>query len=292
MARGSRDSDTSENTISTSSDDDNGSLRVLGYLRAIMTNREDLRKRLNIELDEAKAEDRVYPKLRQLQDDLTPDETSFDRGAWFTEITHLHVHFGTKNEQISLAMAKNVCVLYGISETEIQSWLPMSQRNSSWCFGLRHRMEKEMLACNADRTDVELLPGRRYTPSAFMDNIYEANNLEELRTKISGWSAGEWISTKIKDQPCRRIQGTVKAREWITDALGYVWLAAMRRRVYETLLRQIAVRDPNFQLQPQELNFAPTAVEDADAKYQVIEEVHRGAMDAVGAQARAAAAQS
>ncbi|CZR53676.1 uncharacterized protein PAC_03556 [Phialocephala subalpina] len=133
-----------------------------------------------------------YAQLQQLNTDLTFDENR-NQGAWFGGETHIHVHFVIKDDTISLDVAKNVCILYGIFETEIESWLPISQRYSNWCKQLRRGMEKERLAYTDDKKDIQLLPGLRYTPSLFADMCYAATNMQELKTKISGWSCGEWV---------------------------------------------------------------------------------------------------
>ncbi|KAF8847256.1 hypothetical protein BDZ45DRAFT_755081 [Acephala macrosclerotiorum] len=143
-----------------------------------------------------------YPKLQQLEEDLTFDPRG-DKGAWFMDVravqTHLHVHFGIKDEEISVDVAKNVCVLYGLFENEIESWLPISQRDNEWCGRLRRGMERERLGYLGNRDDVALYPGKRYTPSGYADLIYGCRNLEELKTITSGFSTGEWIGGPDQD---------------------------------------------------------------------------------------------
>lgn len=135
-----------------------------------------------------------YAQLQQLSTDLTFDD-NMNQGAWFDSETHVHVHFGIKDDTISLEVAKNVCILYGIFETEIESWLPMSQRYSPWCKKLRLGMEHERLTYTDDKKDIQLLPGLRYTPSQFADMCYAAKNMQELKTKVTGWSVGEWVGS-------------------------------------------------------------------------------------------------
>ncbi|CZR58735.1 uncharacterized protein PAC_08627 [Phialocephala subalpina] len=176
-----------------------------------------------------------YPKLEQLKEDLTFDATG-DKGAWFMDVpgveTHLHVHFGIKDEEISLDVAKNVCMLYGLFENEIQDWLPVSQRESDWCWRLRKGMEREKLAYfEGGKDGPQLLPGKRYNPSEYADLIYACKGFEELKTITSGWSAGEWIGGPNEDDeptdaPSRTVfkayyhKGGIYERSWIAVNLS------------------------------------------------------------------------
>lgn len=71
-----------------------------------------------------------YRQISQLRDDLGFD-AKHTLGAWFDAETHLHVHVGIPNGGITLDVAKNVCVLYGLFENEIESRLPLSQKTVS-----------------------------------------------------------------------------------------------------------------------------------------------------------------
>jgi hypothetical protein len=158
------------------------------------------------------------PKLQQLEKNLTFNETS-DRGAWFYDLTHLHVHFAVKDKELSLPVATTVCALYGLFENDIQSWLPVTQRESPFRKRLRLGMGKERLEYDADGTDVLLLPGKRFTPREFTDRLYGATNLQELKTEVSGWSAGEWVhpqSTRMSPSYDIKMNAyPVFAREWV-----------------------------------------------------------------------------
>lgn len=202
---------------------------------SVLPRRKDLRQALQIDKQTAQREYRVVgaelvssvldydneqdwlPKLQQLENDLTFNETS-DQGAWLYDLTHLHVHFGIKDKELSLEVVKNVCALYGLFENEIQSWLPITQRGSPFCQRLRLGMEKERLTYNPTMTDVELLPGKRFTPREFTQRLYAVKNLEQLKTEISGWSAGEWVSpTGDGDKPSIDVKDCypLGAREWV-----------------------------------------------------------------------------
>lgn len=203
---------------------------------SVLPRRKDLREPLQIQKHVAQTEYRVagaelvssvldydneqdwLPKLQQLNTDLTFNENA-DQGAWFFDLTHLHVHFGIKDEEMSLDVAKTVCALYGLFENEIGSWLPSTQRESPWCFRLRQGMEKERLGYNEENDDVELLPGKRFTPREFTQRMYTARTLQQLKTEVSGWSAGEWVHPNATgDNPSFDINANaypVKAREWV-----------------------------------------------------------------------------
>lgn len=212
---------------------------------SVMPRRKDLRKVLQISRINAHKEFRVVgaelvtsvlnfddendwaAKLRQLRRDLNFDGSD-DRGTWFNDVTHLHVHFGIKDQGIHVEIAKSVAVLYGLFEAEISSWLPKSQRDNSWCEPVRKGMDKERLQyvydVNKSIVDVELLPGKRFTPREFAQRIYATKNFAELKTEISGWSAGEWVREGLgvgfanEEASPGVLKGAypLKLREWVT----------------------------------------------------------------------------
>jgi hypothetical protein len=51
-----------------------------------------------------------------------------DQEAWLTLDANLYVHFGLRKEDVTLDVAKNVMMLYGLFEDEIERWLASDQR--------------------------------------------------------------------------------------------------------------------------------------------------------------------
>ncbi|KAK0127890.1 hypothetical protein ONS96_007390 [Cadophora gregata f. sp. sojae] len=161
--------------------------------------------------DYDKLDSEVLPALRELHDELQPD---YEHGVWFTEEEHLHVHFALKDEEVSLELAQTLCVLYGLFENQIETFVQSHMRESSWCVRLREGMSKRRFwIAEVPRTgniDLGLAAEGRYTPRGFADAIYATKSLEDLRSQISGYSAGEEINGNI----IKRFMNT-GVRNWV-----------------------------------------------------------------------------
>ncbi|KAH7370852.1 hypothetical protein BKA65DRAFT_562782 [Rhexocercosporidium sp. MPI-PUGE-AT-0058] len=142
-------------------------------------------------------ENEVFPALKELHEDMEDD---YQHGAWFTGETHLHVHFGIENEEITLELAQTLCALYGLFENQIERFVKNSQRESPWCRRLRKGMEgRQMYTAPITLTgdvDLAMRPERRYTQEGFTDEVYDTRSLQELKSLMSGYSAGEDIPNK------------------------------------------------------------------------------------------------
>lgn len=69
--------------------------------------------------------------LVQLESDLRWDPDS-GHGVLFAREEHLHVHFGFRDEEWDLDVVKTVLVLYGIFQEEIERWVNVLLRTSSF----------------------------------------------------------------------------------------------------------------------------------------------------------------
>lgn len=148
-----------------------------------------------------------FPQLQQLHQDLQFDGAA--GGAYFGR-GHLQVHFGLRDEDISLELAQTLCVLYGLFENQIEKWVKKELRDNRWCYRLRLGMERLRHQLDPIGTSIVTFPEKRYTHGEFADLIYATTTLEELRTATSGRCAGEQYS------PDGTPLDIIGARNWTT----------------------------------------------------------------------------
>lgn len=147
--------------------------------------------------DYNKLDSEVFPELKELHEELQFD---YKHGVWFSEEEHLHVHFALADEEVTLDFAQTLCVLYGLFENQIEKFVKNQQRESRWCVRLREGMTRRRMwmgETGSGGLSLGLKVEGRYTPGGFADAIYATKTLEELRTQISGYSAGEEIDGTI-----------------------------------------------------------------------------------------------
>ncbi|PVH80932.1 hypothetical protein DL98DRAFT_587991 [Cadophora sp. DSE1049] len=158
-----------------------------------------------------KLDSEVFPALKELHDELQPD---YKHGVWFTTEEHLHVHFAFADGEVSLEFAQTLCGLYGLFENQIERFVKNQQRESRWCVRLREGMSRRRMwigeVSKTGSLDLGLKAEGRYTPGGFADAIYATKTLEELRTQISGYSAGEEINGTL----LRRLMN-IGFRNWV-----------------------------------------------------------------------------
>jgi hypothetical protein len=148
--------------------------------------------------------------LRQVESDLAWDG---EKGAWVGEETHLHAHFAFADQEMDLQTVKNICVIYGLWEGEIERWHPMGIRSdirdrdrmSQYCTSLRRGMEGWMFDL-------------RYTPQEFASRVYNQRSFLGLKQELYG---NGLLVEGLKDgEPGEEIK-RVGAREG--DMPGWNW---------------------------------------------------------------------
>ncbi|KAE9371943.1 hypothetical protein N431DRAFT_439071 [Stipitochalara longipes BDJ] len=157
-------------------------------------------------------EENWVPMLRQLERDLRWDAEK-GHGVWFTKQEHLHVHFGMLGAEWDLDVAKTVLVLYGLFENEIERWVRVDLRNSSFCTSLRLGMEADRVGRAGDGTQT-LKKGARYNPREFAERIWAVPGWEELKSEISGSGIGEGLGLADQAEVDWSSDGCFMARGW------------------------------------------------------------------------------
>jgi hypothetical protein len=148
--------------------------------------------------------------LRQVESDLAWDG---EKGAWVGDETHLQAHFAFANQEMDLQTVKNLCVIYGLWEGEIERWHPMGIRSdirdrdrmSQYCTSLRRGMEGWMF-------------NLRYTPQEFTSRVYSQSSLLGLKQELYG--NGLLVEGLEDGEPGEEIK-QVGAREG--DMPGWNW---------------------------------------------------------------------
>lgn len=108
--------------------------------------------------------------FQQIEDDLKGDK---NHGVFFNDSEGLHIHLSIRGEDIGLETVKNLIVLYGLFDTQIERGLDVDRRhNIQWCKRVRVGMER--------------LQNTRYTPQSFTEAIYNAKTLDEIWAMVSG----------------------------------------------------------------------------------------------------------
>lgn len=130
-----------------------------------------------------------YPLLHQIHSQLN---TETEMGLDVSE-SGLHVHFSLVNDLLDtpfgLEVIKNVMVLYGLFEHEIEKWFPVQRRETHWCKRVRCGMENS----NSNELQASINHGSpkrnipRYTPHAFAKLIYSAKSKLEVKSATSGF---------------------------------------------------------------------------------------------------------
>ncbi|EPE26247.1 hypothetical protein GLAREA_02159 [Glarea lozoyensis ATCC 20868] len=184
--------------------------------------RQDLSKYLDIDFVNAKANYRVsgaelvssvldYEEeetwssmLKQIQQGLASHWSKFqetrlpqdlsEQFAFFesmgTEALHLHISLPDVpwDSPLGISCVKNIMVLYGLCETEIETWFSSRFRNDQWCQRLTGGTEfdkSELVDARYGLYSVTEL-GSRFTPKTYTKAIYDCEELWDIKSYVSG----------------------------------------------------------------------------------------------------------
>ena len=105
-----------------------------------------------------------------------------DTEAYFTDEEGRHAHISLTEFPITLRVAQNVMVLYGLWENEIEQWLNPERRNTPWCKRIRCGMEQ----MDQNQNIVARTKGLRHTPQKYTELMYATRDGDSLRKVVSG----------------------------------------------------------------------------------------------------------